>query len=235
MRRVYRTNGINKRCRALISSDNKVVSSGRSFGFAVLGQMTYLVASSTLDSARSYVMQGASCTQGTVSSIPIVGSISSEGFLSFILLLVVIIVTVVIVAVILVVVVVVIVGVVTVVTIIGIVEFLLVLSLLGMSVFCHGKQLVFQSNNNTIRSSRTGSLPSDRGMIHNELSNFAKVIPTGVSWLSGANLLGKKCQDSNIGDSDNTGNGGKIVGGAIRACGGICNSLSIASYACMTI
>ncbi|GKC92390.1 hypothetical protein Tco_1157832, partial [Tanacetum coccineum] len=64
---------------------------------------------------------GASCTQGTVSSIPIVGSISSEGFLSFILLLVVIIVTVVIVAVILVVVVVVIVGVVIVVAIIGIV------------------------------------------------------------------------------------------------------------------
>ncbi|GKD07316.1 hypothetical protein Tco_1187001 [Tanacetum coccineum] len=26
---------------------------------------------------------------------------------------------------------------------------------------------------------------------------------------------------SNIGDSDNTGDGGKIVGGAIRACGGI--------------
>ncbi|GKF14598.1 hypothetical protein Tco_0056060, partial [Tanacetum coccineum] len=64
---------------------------------------------------------GASCIQGTVSSIPIIGSISSEGFLSFILLVVVIIVTVVIIAVILVVVVVVIVGVVIVVMIIGIV------------------------------------------------------------------------------------------------------------------
>nr|GEV39646.1 hypothetical protein [Tanacetum cinerariifolium] len=32
---------------------------------------------------------------------------------------------------------------------------------------------------------------------------------------------GKKCRESNIGDSDNTGDGGKIVGGAIGACGGI--------------
>ncbi|GJT73661.1 putative reverse transcriptase domain-containing protein [Tanacetum coccineum] len=32
---------------------------------------------------------------------------------------------------------------------------------------------------------------------------------------------GKKCQKSNIGDSDNTRDGGKIVGGAIGACGGI--------------
>ncbi|GJW91467.1 hypothetical protein Tco_0169020 [Tanacetum coccineum] len=80
--------------------------------FEVPGQMTYLVASLTLDSARPYVMQGAPFTQGTISSIPIVGSISPEGFLPPILLLVVIIVMVVIVAVILVVVVVVIVGVV---------------------------------------------------------------------------------------------------------------------------
>nr|GEV28967.1 hypothetical protein [Tanacetum cinerariifolium] len=67
--------------------------------------MTYPVASLTLDSARSYVMQGASFTQGTISSIPIGGSISPEGFVSSIMLLVVIIVTVVIVVVILVVVV----------------------------------------------------------------------------------------------------------------------------------
>nr|GFA22503.1 hypothetical protein [Tanacetum cinerariifolium] len=32
---------------------------------------------------------------------------------------------------------------------------------------------------------------------------------------------GKKCQESNIVDSDNTGDGGKILGGAIGACGGI--------------
>ncbi|GJT18341.1 hypothetical protein Tco_0877047 [Tanacetum coccineum] len=61
----------------------------------VPGQMTYLVASLTPDSARSYVMQGASFTQGTVSTIPFVGSISPEGFLPPILLLVVIIATVV--------------------------------------------------------------------------------------------------------------------------------------------
>ncbi|GJW66377.1 hypothetical protein Tco_0120801 [Tanacetum coccineum] len=82
-----------------------VVSSGWSFVSTVPGQMTYLVTSSTLDSARSYVMQGASFTQGTISSIPIGGSISPEGFLSSILLVVVIIVTVVIVIVILIVVV----------------------------------------------------------------------------------------------------------------------------------
>ncbi|GJS31098.1 hypothetical protein Tco_0491718, partial [Tanacetum coccineum] len=107
------------------------VSSGWSFVSAILGQMTYLVADSTLDSARSYVMQGASFTQGTIPSIPIGGSISSEGFLLPILLLVVIIVTVVIVAVILVVVVVAIVGVVIVVTIIGVV---VVVTIIGVFV-----------------------------------------------------------------------------------------------------
>ncbi|GKG01576.1 hypothetical protein Tco_0306281, partial [Tanacetum coccineum] len=66
---------------------------------------TYPITSSTLDSARSYVMQGASFTQGTISSIPIGGFRSPEGFLPSILLLVVIIVTVVIVIVILIVVV----------------------------------------------------------------------------------------------------------------------------------
>nr|GEY18193.1 hypothetical protein [Tanacetum cinerariifolium] len=35
----------------------------------------------------------------------------------------------------------------------------------------------------------------------------------------------KKSQGSNIGDSDNTGDEGKTVGGAIGACGGICDSL----------
>ncbi|GJT93691.1 hypothetical protein Tco_1082536 [Tanacetum coccineum] len=64
----------------------------------VPGQMTYLVASLTPDSARSYVMQGASFTQGTISTIPFVGSISPEGFLPPILLLMVIIAMVVVVA-----------------------------------------------------------------------------------------------------------------------------------------
>ncbi|GKC60925.1 hypothetical protein Tco_1088523 [Tanacetum coccineum] len=66
----------------------KVVSSGWSFVSAILGQMTYPVASLTLDSAGSYVMQGAPFTQGTIPSIPIGGSISPKGFLPCILLLV---------------------------------------------------------------------------------------------------------------------------------------------------
>ncbi|GJT66535.1 hypothetical protein Tco_1018015 [Tanacetum coccineum] len=46
---------------------------------------------------------------------------------------------------------------------------------------------------------------------------------TGVSVSLGGKIFlgGKKCQKSNIGDSDNTRDGGKIVGGAIGACGGI--------------
>ncbi|GJT69357.1 hypothetical protein Tco_1028643 [Tanacetum coccineum] len=67
--------------------------------------MTYSVACPTLDSAGSYVMQGAPFIQGTIPSIPVGGSISPEGFLLPVLLLVVIIVTVVVVIVILIVVV----------------------------------------------------------------------------------------------------------------------------------
>ncbi|GKF13196.1 hypothetical protein Tco_0054658, partial [Tanacetum coccineum] len=73
-----------------------VASSGWPFVFAVPGLVTHHVTSLTLDSARSCVMQGASFTQGKVSSIPTVfswgGSISPDGFLPSILLLVVIIV-----------------------------------------------------------------------------------------------------------------------------------------------
>nr|GFC74176.1 hypothetical protein [Tanacetum cinerariifolium] len=92
--------------------------------------MTYRVASPTLDSARSYVMQGASFTQGMISSIPIDGNINPEGFLPSILLMVIM-VTVVIVVVILVVVIVVIVGVVIVVAIIGVV---VVVTIIGVVV-----------------------------------------------------------------------------------------------------
>ncbi|GJT93617.1 hypothetical protein Tco_1082462 [Tanacetum coccineum] len=92
----------------------KVVSSGWSFVSAVPGQMTYPVASLTLDSTRSYVMQGEPFTKRSISSIPIGGSIKPEGFLPSILLMVFM-VTVVIVAFILVVVVVEIFGVVVVV------------------------------------------------------------------------------------------------------------------------
>ncbi|GKF64918.1 hypothetical protein Tco_0188366, partial [Tanacetum coccineum] len=51
-----------------------VASSGWPFVSAVPGQMTHLVASLTLDSARSCVMQGAFLTQGKASSIPFVFS-----------------------------------------------------------------------------------------------------------------------------------------------------------------
>nr|GEV03968.1 hypothetical protein [Tanacetum cinerariifolium] len=112
--------------RVEILKRTKIDSSGWSSVFAILGQMTYLVASLTLDSANSCVMQGASCTQKKISmvlfSTPFVfswgGSISSDSFLPSILPLVVIIVTVVIVVVILIVVVVAIVGVVIIVVII---------------------------------------------------------------------------------------------------------------------
>ncbi|GKE58151.1 hypothetical protein Tco_1497336 [Tanacetum coccineum] len=44
---------------------------------------------------------------------------------------------------------------------------------------------------------------------------------TGVSTSLDGKIFSraKKCQESNIGDSDNTRDGGKIVGGAIGACG----------------
>ncbi|GJZ09060.1 hypothetical protein Tco_0543343 [Tanacetum coccineum] len=59
-----------------------------------LGQMAYLVTSITLNSARSYVMQSAFLTQGTVSNIPIIFSWSDniipEGFLSSVLLVIIV-------------------------------------------------------------------------------------------------------------------------------------------------
>ncbi|GJS50508.1 hypothetical protein Tco_0623870 [Tanacetum coccineum] len=56
---------------------------------------------------------------------------------------------------------------------------------------------------------------------------------TGVSGSLGGEIFlgGKKCQESNISDSDNTRDRGKIISGAIGAYG---DSLSVASYACMT-
>nr|GFA59558.1 hypothetical protein [Tanacetum cinerariifolium] len=95
--------------------------------------MTYPVAILTLDSVRSYVMQGASFTHGIVSSIPISGSISPEGFLLPILLVVVIIIMVVIVAVILIVIVIAIAGGVIVVAIIRVVVVIDVSSILKLS------------------------------------------------------------------------------------------------------
>ncbi|GKF56047.1 hypothetical protein Tco_0166387, partial [Tanacetum coccineum] len=79
--------------------DTKITSSGWPFVSAVISQMAHLVASITLDSARSYVMQSAFLTQRTISSIPIVFSwsdnIRPKGFLSSVLLWLVIIIAVV--------------------------------------------------------------------------------------------------------------------------------------------
>ncbi|GJX68178.1 hypothetical protein Tco_0303905 [Tanacetum coccineum] len=48
-------------------------------------------------------------------------------------------------------------------------------------------------------------------------------------------LRKKKSWGSNIGDSGNTGDGGKIVSGSIGACGSeIGDSLLVAPYACIT-
>ncbi|GJW12620.1 hypothetical protein Tco_1578447 [Tanacetum coccineum] len=58
--------------------EGQVASSGWPFVSVVPGQMTHLVASLTLDSARSCVMQGAFLTQGKASSIPIVFSWGSS-------------------------------------------------------------------------------------------------------------------------------------------------------------
>ncbi|GJQ90080.1 retrovirus-related pol polyprotein from transposon TNT 1-94, partial [Tanacetum coccineum] len=79
--------------------EGQITSSGWPFVSIVLGQMAHLVASITLDSSRSYMMQSEFLTQGTVSSIPIIfswsDSIRPEGFLSFVLLWLVIIIAVV--------------------------------------------------------------------------------------------------------------------------------------------
>ncbi|GJR61709.1 hypothetical protein Tco_1503871 [Tanacetum coccineum] len=81
--------------------EGQFASSGWPFVSAVPGLVTYLVASLTLDSARSCVMQSALLTQGKASSIPTIfswgSSISPDSFLPSILLLLVIIVAVVIV------------------------------------------------------------------------------------------------------------------------------------------
>nr|GEW22272.1 hypothetical protein [Tanacetum cinerariifolium] len=122
-----------------------IASHGWSFASAVLGQITYLVASLAPNSVRSCVMQGASCTQRRVSMVPFVfsipfvlswgGSISLDSFLPSILLLVVIVVTIVIVAVILIFVIVAIVAVVIVVTVIGVVIIVMIFSLVFLLVW----------------------------------------------------------------------------------------------------
>ncbi|GJZ93403.1 hypothetical protein Tco_0665468 [Tanacetum coccineum] len=82
---------------------------------------------------------------------------------------------------------------------------------------------------NTSGFSGTGSLPSGCVDLTSDEDptdkdgDIGMGDSTGVSASLGGEIFsgGKKCQESNIGDSDNTGDGGKIVGGAIGACGGI--------------
>ncbi|GKF63629.1 hypothetical protein Tco_0187077 [Tanacetum coccineum] len=93
----------------------------------VSGQMTHFVASSTLGSAISCVMQGAFCTQKKVSMVSF-RRISPNRFLSSILLVVVIIITVVIVVVILVV---------------AVVEVVIIVVVFGVVVVVDGVSLIF--------------------------------------------------------------------------------------------
>nr|GEZ65740.1 hypothetical protein [Tanacetum cinerariifolium] len=181
-----------------------IVSSGWSSVPTVLGQMTYPVAILTLDSVRSYVMQGASFTHGIVSSIPIGGSISPEGFLLPILLVVVIIVMVVIVAVILIVIVIAIVRGVIVVAIIQVVVVIDVSFILKLS-FVIIVDLIGNED------------PTDQ--------DGDTEVSVSLSEISSE---GKKSRESNIGDCNNTKDGGKIAGRAIITWGS-----EIALYACM--
>nr|GEU43282.1 hypothetical protein [Tanacetum cinerariifolium] len=160
-----------------------------------LGHMIHLVASTKLDSARSYVMHGAFLTQGKASIIPTVfswgGSISLEGFLPSILLLAVIIVAVAIVVMVILVVVDVIIG----------------LIIIGGEGDLVG---LFYSN-------RLGVyIPPGQGVIGRE--KVEEDDRPQACFLGGKLSSGwKKSQE--LSDGDNIGDGGKIVGGAIGACG----------------
>nr|GEV28569.1 hypothetical protein [Tanacetum cinerariifolium] len=202
-----------------------VASRGWSFTFVVPGLMTQLVTSLTPDSANSCVMQGASCTQRKVSMVLFI--------LPSVLLLVVIVVPVVIVMVILVVVVVAIVGVVVGVvssSVSSINKLLLVIigsfscywssTCLGVPIsivsICHVSSLCFQSSSNAISNQLpNGSLIDLTG----DEDPFDEDRGTGIGDSTGVlvslgeiSLEGNKSWESNICDSDNTGDGGKIAG-----------------------
>ncbi|GJT86637.1 hypothetical protein Tco_1068354 [Tanacetum coccineum] len=194
------------------------------------GQMTYPVASLTLDSARSYVMQGAPFTKRMIFSIPIGGSISPEGFLPSIMLMVFM-VTVIIVVIILVVVVVAIFRVVAVFGFsLGLV-FLFGLSAFAIVEACASRMLMIQHKFLEFKTSRdrygdngvsdpigglvfkgssgTGSLPNGPGMICNELSNSANIdLSNGLSGGGIVDLTGDEDptdEDGDIKMGDSTG------------------------------
>nr|GEU55777.1 hypothetical protein [Tanacetum cinerariifolium] len=180
-----------------------IVSSGWSYVSTVLGQMTYPVASLTLDSARSYVMQGASFTQGIVSSIPIGGSICPKGFLLPILLLVVIIVTVVIVAVILIVIVVVMV------ILVVIVVVKVVIAIIGVVVVVADVSSILKLSFVIIVDLIGGEDPTDE--------DGDTEVSVSLGEISSE---GKKSYESDIGYCDNTRDEGKTAGRAIITWGG---------------
>ncbi|GKA81104.1 zinc finger, CCHC-type containing protein [Tanacetum coccineum] len=194
-------------------------------------------------------LQGASCTQGTVSSIPIVGSISQKCFLSLILLLVVIIATVVVT----VVVVVAIVGVVIVVAVIGVVlivggvSFIIKLSFMFLAtqgVFLGSRVGIVYIHIDAACASSVAATQIDTEIIERVIQYEALEFlvdltgdedltdedgdtgmgdSTGVSVSlgGGISLGGKKFWELSIGDSGNIGDGGKIGGGSIETYGGI--------------
>nr|GEX24131.1 putative reverse transcriptase domain-containing protein [Tanacetum cinerariifolium] len=163
--------------------------------------MTRFVASPTLDSANSCVMQGAFCTQRKVSCVPFVFSIlfvlsrggimSLDSFLPSILLLVVIIVTVVVVVV--------------VVSVGG------VPSVLKLSFMVIGWESEFHHNKASSYGGGVVDLTGDEDPT-DEDGDIGMGDSTGVL----VSLGGGISQETNIGNSDNTRDGGTIVGGRIE-------------------
>nr|GEY40193.1 reverse transcriptase domain-containing protein [Tanacetum cinerariifolium] len=190
--------------------------------------MTHFVASSTLDSAKSYVMQGAFCTQRKVSCVPFVfsilfvlsqgGNMSPDSFLPSILLLVAIIAIVV-------------------VTIVVVVAVAGVPSVLKLSFMVIANETnssfrtieverlethkllrwTLKRASDLLDSSRTGSLPSGRVDLSGDEDPTDKDGDIGMGDSTGVlvSLGGGISQESNIGDGDNTEDGGTIVGGRI--------------------
>nr|GEU71240.1 zinc finger BED domain-containing protein DAYSLEEPER-like [Tanacetum cinerariifolium] len=105
--------------------------------------------------------------------------------------------------------------------------FLFVLPIFSMLAACASRAAATRS---TIR---TGLLPSGHDTIHNELSNSTKIDSSkrysGVVDLTGDKDPSDEDGGFNIGDSDNTGDGGKIAGREITSWGG-----GMVSYAYMT-
>ncbi|GJZ34052.1 hypothetical protein Tco_0579488 [Tanacetum coccineum] len=87
-----------------------------------------------------------------------------------------------------------------------------------------------QTSIGLIRFLGDGLLPDGRDPI-DEDGDIGMDDSIGVLVFLGGGISsgGKKSQELNVGDSDNTGDGGKIVGGGIVTCSGL-----MVSYACMT-